>query len=293
MSHPVGRDLAQRTDPHQCFDGSFKTVINGPRRSAPAGDIAIAVNETSALHHTQEQLRAAVRDREEILAVVTHDLRNPLSGLMLIANSAELKARSLPGGEPLRAMAASIIEITRSMSALVGDLLAIAVARPGSSMLKIGPVKAASLLARAAEAARPLFAREGIEFEVAPMGELPVLQVDSDRILRVFANLLDNALKFTEPPGTAVLRAEAVSSGVRFCVANSGPALSAKEVESMFQPFWQAGRDDRRGAGLGLSICRSIVEAHGGSIWAEPAPLARICSWRALIRLCRRAPSRG
>jgi signal transduction histidine kinase len=137
-------------------------------------------------------------------------------------------------------------------------------------------VKASSLLGRAAEAARPLFAREGIKFEVEPMGELPVLQVDSYRILRVFANLLDNALKFTEPPGTAVLRAEAVSSGVRFCVANSGPALSAKEVESMFQPFWQAGRDDRRGAGLGLSICRSIVEAHGGSIWAEPATGKRV-----------------
>lgn len=264
----------------QCFDGSFKTVINwaAPIRS-DTGEItgAVAVNEDiTSLHQAQEQLRAAVRDREDILAVVTHDLRNPLIGLKLVATSAERKARTLPGGEPVRAMAASIIEITRGMSALVDDLLAITVARPGRSLLKIAPVEAAALLARAAEAARPMFVRQGIDLEVEPFGELPVVQVDSDRILRVVANLLDNALKFTEPPGHAVLRAEALSAGVRFCIANSGTALSAEELENMFQPFWQAGHKDRRGAGLGLSICRSIVEAHGGSIWAEPATGKRV-----------------
>jgi signal transduction histidine kinase len=111
---------------------------------------------------------------------------------------------------------------------------------------------------------------------VQVVGELPVVQVDLDRILRVFANLLDNALKFTAPGGDAVLRAEAQSANVRFCVANSGPALSSKEIENMFQPFWQAGHADVRGAGLGLAICRSIVEAHGGSIWAEPAAGKRV-----------------
>ena len=264
----------------QCFDGSFKTVINWatPIRSE-SGEItgAVGVHEDiTALHQTQEQLRAAVRDRENILAVVTHDLRNPLSALMLIASAAQLKARALADGEPVRAMAASIIEITRGMSALVSDLLAIAVGRPEQSMLKIAPINAAALLSHAADAARPLFAREGIELEIEPIGDLPVVQVDADRMLRVFANLLDNALKFTEPNGRAVLRADALSAGVRFCVANSGPALSAEELESMFQPFWQAGREDRRGAGLGLSICRATVEAHGGSIWAEPATGKRV-----------------
>ena len=264
----------------QCSDGSFKTVINwgAPIRS-DAGEIsgAVAVNEdVTALHQTQEQLRSAVRDREEILAVVTHDLRNPLSALRLMAAAAERKARALPGGEALRSMAASMIDITRGMSSLVGDLLAIAVSRPGRSMLKIAPVKAAALAARAAEAARPLFAREGLELELEVVGELPVIQVDSDRALRVFANLLDNAIKFTERPGKAVLRAEAVSGSVRFCVGNTGPALSEEAMASMFQPFWQAARGDRRGAGLGLAICRSFVEAHGGSIWAEPCTGQRV-----------------
>jgi signal transduction histidine kinase len=92
----------------------------------------------------------------------------------------------------------------------------------------------------------------------------------------VFSNLLDNALKFTAARGRITLAAETVAGGVKFSVANSGRALARKELDAMFQPFWQAGRKDRRGAGLGLAICRSMVEAHGGSIWVEPARGERV-----------------
>ena len=264
----------------QCFDGSFKTVINWatPIRSK-AGEIAgaVAVNEDiTALHQTQEQLRAAVRDREEILAIVTHDLRSPLSAIMMLATTVGLKAQQLAGGEPVRAMADNLIEVARQMSGLVNDLLAVAVNRSDHTVLKITPTKATALLERAVRAAQPLFAREGIDLQVQVIGDLPVIHVDTDRILRVFANLLDNAIKFTQQPGEVMVRAEAQSASVRYSVANSGPALSPTELDSMFQPFWQAGRGDLRGAGLGLSICRAIVEAHGGSIWAEPAEGSRV-----------------
>jgi signal transduction histidine kinase len=97
-----------------------------------------------------------------------------------------------------------------------------------------------------------------------------------NRMMRVFGNLLDNALKFTEPGGRVVLRAEPAPGAVLFSVANSGPAVPAEDLERLFQPFWQAGREDRRGAGLGLSICRSIIEAHGGTVWTESAPGMRL-----------------
>ncbi len=264
----------------QCFDGSLKTVINwaSPIRS-DAGEIvgAVAVNEdVTSMQHMQEQLRAAVRAREEILATVTHDLRNPLAGLMMGASAVELKARELPGGEPLRELAATLMDITRRMSGMVDDLLAVAVARTGGgSMLRLAPVSGSALLARAAEAARPLVARERMELRLRVAGDLPTVHADADRMLRVFANLLDNALKFTEPGGCITLGAEPSMGGVRYCIANSGPALPAKQLEAMFRPFWQAARD-RRGAGLGLAICRSIVEAHGGTIWAEPAEGQRV-----------------
>jgi signal transduction histidine kinase len=218
-----------------------------------------------------------LHDRERTLATVSHDLRSPLGGLMMGATAVERLAAQLPGGEPIRALAVSLADMTHRMSGMVDDLLAIAVATGGGrSMLKIAPMSAASLLQRAGDAVRPLFEGKDIELEIEALGALPDIQVDSDRMLRVFTNLVDNALKFTARPGRVVLRAQAESAGVRFSVANSGPALSAAELERMFQPFWQAGREDPRGAGLGLTICRSIIEAHGGSIWAEPEPGKRV-----------------
>lgn len=274
----------------QCFDDTFRTVINwaAPIRST-SGEItgAVAVNEdVTALYQTQEQLRTAVRDREEILAVVAHDLRNPLGAVVMKAEVAEQMAQNTPGADAIRRAMSSIIETARGMAALVDDLLAIAVAAPGRSMLKIEPVDARELLGKAAAAAEPAFARAGISLETTAINELPTLPVDADRILRVFANLLDNALKFTEAHGRTVLRAEAVTGAVQFCVGNSGPALGPQELEKMFQPFWQSGRQDRRGAGLGLSICRAIIEAHGGSVWAEPAPGKR-------VRICFLLPTVG
>lgn len=218
-----------------------------------------------------------LHERERTLALVSHDLRSPLNVFMIGAATVERLAQRLPGGEPICDVAASLTDVTRRMSGMVDDLLSIAVATGGGrSLLKIAPVSTASLLKRAAAAAWPLFERGDIRLEVESVGALPELEVDSDRVLRVFANLIDNALKFTDPQGRVVLRAEAESDAMRFCVANSGPALSAAEMESMFKPFWQAGQGDRRGAGLGLSICRSIVEAHGGRIWAEPEPGKRV-----------------
>ena len=221
-----------------------------------------------------------LHERERTLALVSHDLRSPLNVFMIGAATVERLAQRLPGGEPICDVAASLTDLTRRMSGMVDDLLSIAVATGGGrSLLKIAPVSTASLLKRAAAAAWPLFERGDIRLEVESVGALPELEVDSDRVLRVFANLIDNALKFTDPQGRVVLRAEAESDAMRFCVANSGPALSPAERESMFKPFWQAGQGDRRGAGLGLSICRSIVEAHRGRIWAEPetGKRVRIC----------------
>jgi signal transduction histidine kinase len=244
----------------------------------------------SALVSASERLH----ERERTLALVSHDLRNPLNAMMMGAASIERLAGRLPGGERISVLAASHADITRRMSGMVDDLLAIAVATSGGrSLLKVAPVSAASLLDRAAEAARPLFEDQGIELEIEAPGELPEIRVDSDRVLRVFANLLDNALKFTAHHGRVVLRAQVESAGVRFSVANTGPALSAAELESMFRRFWQARDQDRRGAGLGMSICRSIVEAHGGSIWAEaePGKRVRICFTLPLPSVSTPAPA--
>lgn len=259
----------------QCFDGTLKTVLNwaapicgkdGERTGA------IAVNQdVSGLVRTQEQLRAAVRDREHILAVVAHDLRNPLNSISTRATLLKMQAADIPDGQEWVAAAAFIVEAPRRMAGLVDDLLAIAVVPSGGTLLKLEPVKAAELLAMAAQQAAPLAKETGLQLEVQNEDDLPTIHVDTDRLMRVFGNLLDNAFKFTEPGGRVVLRAEPAAGAVLFSVANTGPAVPAESLGRLFQPFWQDSREDRRGAGLGLSICRAIIEAHGGTVWTESA----------------------
>ncbi len=273
----------------RCFDGSFRTIIDWAAPIlGPDGAVvgAVGVNEdVTSLQRTQEQLRQAVRARERILAVVAHDLRSPLHRIMIGTSSIEARAADFPGGEKTRDLARSLGAITEQTARLADDLLAVAVAGDGGTPpLQLAPVPAASLLAQAAEAAEPLLAQASLELIVETLGWLPVLHVDADRILRVFANLVDNAVKFTSAPGYVRMVAERIAGGARFCLENSGPALGAEGTASMFRPFWQRSRD-ARGTGLGLSICRSMVEAHGGSIWAESAEGARVRVCFVLPRL--------
>jgi PAS domain S-box-containing protein len=264
----------------QCFDGSFKTIINWatPIRS-DSGEItgAVAVNEdVTSLQDTQEQLRAAVREREHILAVVAHDLRNPLTSITLTAKAIQMGLSNLPSSEPVWPMIRALLEVARRMSGLVDDLLAISVSERRGSMLSLAATNAVSLLHRAAEGARHLLSVRSLTVGFSVADDLPALIVDADRIVRVLANLLDNALKFTAHGGHILLAADAVAGGVRFSVSNSGEELPTEQLSAMFRPFWQAALDDRQGAGLGLAICQAIVEAHGGTIWAEPSQGQRV-----------------
>jgi PAS domain S-box-containing protein len=264
----------------RCFDGSTRTIMNwaAPLRSA-TGEIIGAVGadeDVTSLQYTQEQLRSAVRERERILAVVAHDLRNPLSALMAHAAVVQLAAGRLPGGEKLAHQAGAIVDIGKRMAGLVNDLLSVSAAGAGGHhMLSLSLVKPAEVLERAVDAVRPLMAARNLALEILAAGDLPPVRADADRILRVLGNLLDNALKFTAAPGRIVVAARSTTTGILLSVANTGPAVPAGEMETMFQPFWQA-QNDRAGTGLGLAICRSIVEAHGGTIWAEPAEGQRL-----------------
>ncbi len=250
--------------------GRGEKVVLPPLEIAEAAEVGQALARASKL----------LSDRERVLAVVAHDLRNPLSTLATGMAFAGMLANRLPGGERVAQEFAMLGDVVRRMSGTVDDLLAVAVsADTERSMLRLAPVSASSLVTRAANSVRSLFAARGIELRIECERILPAVQADADRVLRVFVNLLDNALKFTDAPGEVVLRGEAEPAVVRFSIANSGPPLSQEELDVMFRPFWQAQPEDRRGAGLGLSICRSIVETHGGRMWAEPeaGKRVRIC----------------
>ena len=272
----------------ETLDGHHRTIINWAaplrnERGRVSGAVAVA-EDITPLYRVQEQLRAAVGDREQILAIVAHDLRNPLGSIMIGVSTAGVIASRLPGGEKLHKRLDVVLDLARQMSGMVDDLLSIAVSSGGGKpMLEIEQISPAALIDQACERARPLFAEAGVELRCKVNTDIPTIGADVKRIQRVLANLLDNALKYTGPPCHVTLSAHG-RGPVVFSVANSGPPLSSDQREAMFRPFWQAD-DQHPGAGLGLSICRSIIEAHGGSIWTEAARGQRVRVSFALPRI--------
>jgi signal transduction histidine kinase len=212
-----------------------------------------------------ERARAddAVAHRDDFLGIVTHDLRDLLSGIVL---SASLLPDSVsePNGTKQR-----IQRYAARMNRLIGDLVDIASIDAGK--LKIVPAlgdwsalieEVASLFQRSATA-------QGITLEIALAERSIAMRFDHDRMLQVLANLLANSLKFTGRGGRIRVEVERGTDELRCAVHDTGSGIPVHMLESIFQRFWQAQSNDRRGVGLGLYITRCIVEAHRGRIWAE------------------------
>ncbi|HEU4452418.1 MAG TPA: PAS domain-containing sensor histidine kinase [Longimicrobium sp.] len=231
-----------------------------------AGRVALAL-ESALLY---EQSCRAARLRDEMVSVVSHDLRSPLTAIAMAA-SLLAEADAEPRLTPQRARLVDIIgRSTEQMTRMVGDLLDVARIESGRLDLRPASLRPATVLAEAAHLLRSQAEAVGIALEVEPGDDLPDVRGDPDRLQQVMANLVGNALKFTPAGGTITLRAEPdAEGGVRFSVDDTGSGIPAEHLTRVFDRFWQAGRADRRGLGLGLPIVKGIVEAHGGRIWAE------------------------
>jgi PAS domain S-box-containing protein len=212
---------------------------------------------------------AARREREHVLAVVSHDLKNPLSAIAL---SAERLARQAPGSDTGRAVGQQAALISRSaqrMRRLVAGLLDAAKLEAGGLALELAPASARELAQAAVEELRPEADRRGVRLQVQVPAPLPELRCDRDRALQVFSNLLGNAVKFTPAGGAVAVRAELRGRWVEFEVADTGPGIGPQALAHVFERYWQARDTAGLGSGLGLFIAKGIVEAHGGRIWAE------------------------
>lgn len=216
-----------------------------------------------------EEAQRALRARDEILRVVAHDLRNPLNAIGLAASA--LRGAELPS-ELVHKRAEGILRASARMGRLIEDLLDISRIEAGTLRLEQEAVLPAEVLQAALEAERPLALEAGLTLEPdAPTG-LPAVWADRDRVGQVFENLIGNAIKFTPRGGRIVVGARLEPGAIHFWVMDTGPGLAPEQRARLFEPFWQARPQDRRGAGLGLAICRGIVEGHGGRIWADSEP---------------------
>jgi len=213
--------------------------------------------------------KAALARRDEFLAMVSHDLRNPLA---IIAMDAEMIARSAPddaSGARVKTWVTEIAASCEQMRRLVGDLLDFTAMERGAIKLSVvrADVRRVIVETVASFASRP----EGVGPSlVADTPADPLLaRFDPDRIRQVIVNLVGNAMKFTAPGGSIMVRAALQGDEVLVSVRDTGTGIRAADLPHVFEQFWQLGKSDRRGLGLGLYICKGIVEAHGGRIWAS------------------------
>jgi signal transduction histidine kinase len=218
-----------------------------------------------SLAAARDVAEGASRAREEMLAVVAHDLRNPLNVVMM---TTQLFADTELTRDKRDQLLGVILRAAQRMNRLIEDLLEV-VRQENGVKLNVEEVSAASLLAQVAEMFQATAAEKGISLRVEECPPSLAVSADSERIMQVLSNIVGNALKFAARGGSVVLKCEPRGAEVIFSIADSGPGIAGEDLDRLFEKFWQRRDTDKRGVGLGLSIARGIVEAHGGRIWVE------------------------
>ena len=253
--------------------GALTLVTSGSGRRFEVADLSLAADlarraaivvEHARLFHEAQQ---ATRARDDVLAVVAHDLRNPLNTVMMAAN---LMLDSTPVERPQERRQVEIVRRAADrMNRMIQDLLDVRRMESGRLGIDSQPESPASLVNDTVEMLLPLAHGSNITLDARVAENLLPVVADAARIQQVLSNLVGNAVKFTPRDGCVTVSAEPIDGGVRFAVIDNGPGIPPDQVPHIFGRFWQAMPSDRRGIGLGLAIAKGIVEAHGGMIWVE------------------------
>ena len=259
--------------------GCLTLLSRAPARRWSADDLALcedlARQTALAVDNARlyEEARLATRARDDVLAVVSHDLRNPVHAIAMAASfTLELLPNEPGDGKMARSQVETIQRAATRATTLIRDLLDLT--RIESGRLTVDPVatEPAGLVADALEEVRPLARRKNVQLLVEVESGLPTVMLDRSRIGQVFSNVLGNAVKFS-PEGSEVrVRASREGSEVQFTVADSGPGISQDHLPFVFNRYWQAPETQSLGTGLGLFIAKGIVEAHKGRMWVESEP---------------------
>ena len=215
----------------------------------------------------------AVANREDILAMVSHDLRDLLGTVVLSASAIVATATTDAGGGSQVAKAHQIHRAAGRMARLISDLVDIASIDAGKLAVTPTATDVYATIEDAIETWSPPARAKGIELAAKGAGSFAGM-FDRERVLQVLGNLITNAAKFSARGTAIAVSAELVDGWIRFAVTDQGQGIPDDKLDAVFERFWQAGKSDRRGLGLGLYISRCIVEAHRGTIWATSQPNA-------------------
>lgn len=248
--------------------GSGQPLRYGPDDLALAEDVAR--HAAFAVQNAQlyRQAQSALRARDEVLRVVSHDLRNPINNINMTTSI----LLDVPGED--RRSSRGLIQIIKRaaerMSHLIEDLTGVARIHSGQEIpLQIRPENAISIVEEACQSSKIEAQRKSIRLACEIPSALPLIKADRERILQVLYNLIDNALKFTPAGGIITTRCELTDHQVRFSVKDTGRGIEESNLAHIFDLYWQAKPTAHLGSGIGLAIAKSIVEQHGGTIWVE------------------------
>jgi signal transduction histidine kinase len=220
--------------------------------------------EQSAIARAEQ----ATASRDELLAIVAHDLRSPLSAILMHATILRKRA----GDEVGRKHGEAIERLVTRTELLARTLLDGAMIDNGSLSLELAPCSVGGLLAEVVDLFAGSAAAASVRLDYGPPEEDGLVLADRERAMQVLSNLVGNAIKFARPGDRVELTALKQNAVVRLVVADTGPGIPAEQLARVFERFWRSRTPGKAGAGLGLHIARKMVEAHGGQIWAESRP---------------------
>jgi signal transduction histidine kinase len=243
------------------------TPIEKPELRARIEILLRARSLSLALRQRADDAEQAARTRDEVLALVSHDLRNPLN---VVLSNGSFLLDTVEGLLPRqREQLQMIHRAAGQMNRLIQDLLEVAAMEAGHVSLELRPEPVEPLVRGACSSHTHSAAAKQITLSCDFGNDLPDVLADADRIHQVFGNLIGNALKFTPEGGQVRVRVDRDGEVVRFAVHDTGDGIRKEDVPRVFDRFWQAQRTRQGGAGLGLAISRNIVAAHGGEMWVE------------------------
>lgn len=208
---------------------------------------------------------AAKRARESLMELVVHDLRNPLTAIRVAAESMALDEQL----DSIRRRTSVITRAAARMEKLVRDLFEATQAERGDLRLSLQPEDTQSIVQEVLDANIPIARERGVALEPDHPADPIAVTCDRAQVLRVLANLIGNAIRFTPGGGRITVRVQAEERLARFSVADTGMGIAPQDLHLVFEQHWKGGGS---GAGLGLFIARTIVQAHGGQIGVQSTP---------------------
>jgi signal transduction histidine kinase len=212
------------------------------------------------------EANAAIRMRDDLLAAVSHDLKNPLAAISLIG----VRLQRAGGDARAARTAEMLLRAAHHMDDLIVNLQNLARMQTGEPVLALAPTALDEVLRQAVELLGPIAEQRGARLALE-LAHLPVVRCDATQVLRVLSNLIGNAIRFT-PAGQAItVSVAAGDEQVTLTIADRGPGIPPDHLPHLFEPYW-SGWPEHGTLGLGLAIARGIVQAHGGRIWAESEP---------------------